>query len=71
MLELKEYEFPILYQIFFWIPHIDDFFLFGCENINDNLIDWKKVKFILKIELPFVQNVNQRYNVKNWTMKWN
>ena len=45
---------------------------FGCENIEDNLIRLeKKVKFILKIELLFVQVVSHHHTIKNGTYEKN
>ena len=55
-IELKEYNLSDFVPEFSEFRQSDDLSRFGCENIGDNLIRLeKKVKFIFKIGLLFVQ----------------
>ncbi|WP_296790768.1 hypothetical protein [uncultured Methanobrevibacter sp.] len=71
-MELKEYKLSDFVPEFSEFRQSDDLSRFGCENIDDNLIRLeKKVKFILKIELPFVQVVSHITQLKMELMKEN
>ena len=66
------------YKLFDFVPEFsefrqsDDLSRFGCENIEDNLIRLeKRGKFILKIELSFVQVVSHIIQLKMEFMKEN
>ena len=71
-MELKEYKLSDFVPEFSEFRQSDDLSRFGCENIENNLLDSKKeVKFILKIELSFVQVVSHITRLKMELMKEN